>query len=368
MTKMTKKQVFRGGLTVLAGIVLCAASFSLVAAQGSKLRIIQTNSAGDNIHIIDAATNKVVGEIKGIEAPHGIAVAPDNSKIYVSEQANKTLVVYDGKTLQETKRIPLSGNPNLVDITPDGKWVYVAIALTYDDYSEFPQIKANPSGGVDVIDTAKLEKVKTIALRGGIHDLNVTPDGKYVIAGSSRGARPAANLMNVIDSRTNEVTWSLVMNPAPSPMAISKNPDGSTKWVFAQNGTLNGFSVVDFATQAKINEVKLPDIPAEKRNTHGGPSASHGIWVTADQKTLLVVSRLNSSLYSYSIPDLKLVGTAALGGKGAGWIVVTPDDKTAYVANEHTNNVSAVDIKSMKETALIPAGFMPARNATWMAP
>jgi YVTN family beta-propeller protein len=368
MMKMTSKQVFRGGLTVLAGIALCTVSISLATAQGSKLRIIQTNSAGDNIHIIDAATNKVVGEIKGIEAPHGIAVAPDNSKIYVSEQANKTLVVYDGKTLQETKRIPLSGNPNLVDITPDGKQVYVAIALTYDDYSEFPQIKANPSGGVDVIDTAKLEKVKTIALRGGIHDLNVTPDGKFVIAGSSRGARPPANLMNVIDTRSNEVAWSFVMNPAPSPMAISKNPDGSTKWIFAQDGGANGFSVVDFATQKKINEVKLPEIPAEKRNTHGGPAPSHGIWVTGDQKTLLVVSRLNSSLYSYSIPDLKLLGTATLGGRGAGWIVVTPDNKTAYVANEHTNNVSAVDVQSMKETALIPTGFMPARNATWMAP
>src|SRR3954471_9600601 len=340
-TNMTSKHAFRDGFAVLAGIALCTVSFSLAAAQGSKLRIIQTNSAGDNIHIIDVATNKVVGEIKGIEAPHGIAVAPDNSKIYVSEQATKTLVVLDGKTLQVTKRIPLSGNPNLVDITPDGRWVYVAIALTYDDYSEYPQIKANSSGGVDVIDTTKLEKVKTLALRGGIHDLNVTPDGKYVIAGSSRGARPPANLMNVIDVKTNEIAWSLLMNPAPSPMAISSNPDGSTKWVFAQLGGLNGFDVVDFATQKKINQVKLPDVPAEKQNRHGPPAPSHGIALTADQKTLLVVSRLNSALYAYSVPELKLVGTAALGGKGAGWLTITPDDKTAYVANEHTNDVSA---------------------------
>src|SRR6266436_8586411 len=153
MTMMTSKQAFRGGLTALAGIVLCTASFSLAAAQQSKLRIVQTNSAGDNIHIIDAATNKVVGEIKGIEAPHGVAVAPDGSRIYVSEQADRTLTVVDGKTLQISKRIPLSGNPNLVDISADGRWIYVAIALTWDDYSEFPQIKANPSGGVDVIDT-----------------------------------------------------------------------------------------------------------------------------------------------------------------------------------------------------------------------
>jgi YVTN family beta-propeller protein len=368
MTKMTNKQVFRGGLTVLAGIALCTVTFSSLTAQQSKLRIIQTNSAGDNIHIIDPATNKVVGEIKGIEAPHGIAVAPDGSKIYVSEQADKTLTVFDGKTLQVTKRIPLSGNPNLVDISPDGRWIYVAIALTYDDYSEFPQIKANASGGVDVIDTVSLQKVKTIALRGGIHDLNVTPDGKYVIAGSSRGAKPPANLMNVIDTRTNEVTWSLVVNPAPSPMAISTNPDGSTKWIFAQNGTLNGFAVLDFATQAKINEIKLPEIPAEKQNRHGGPSVSHGIVLTPDQKTLLINSRLNSTLYAYSVPDLKLLGGAALGGKGVGWLVITPDGKTAYAANEHTNNVSVVDIKSLKETALIPVGFMPARNATWMVP
>src|SRR6266478_7121899 len=352
MTKMTNKQVFRGGLAVLAGIVLSTVSFSLAVAQQSKLRVIQTNSAGDNVHIIDPVANKVVGEIKGIEAPHGLAVAPDGSRIYISEQADKTLVVVDGKTLQTIKRIPLSGNPNLIDITPDGRWIYAAIALTYDDYSEFPQIKAGPSGGVDVIDTASLTNVKTIAIRGGVHDLNVTPDGKYVIVGNSRGAKPPANVMSVVDTRTNEIAWTLPMSPAPSPMALTKNPDGSTDKIYAQNGSLNGFSVLDFATRVSTNQIKLPDIAPAKQNPFGGPSVSHGIAVTSDQKTLLVNSRLNSALYAYSLPDLKLLGGAVLGGKGAGWLTITPDDKTVYVANEHTNNVSVVDLKSLKETAL----------------
>src|SRR5438132_7544486 len=261
---MTNGQVFHGGLAVLAGITLCTASITLSAAQDSKVRILQTNSAGDNTHIIDPSTNKVVGEIKGMEAPHGIAVAPNGSRIYISDPADKVLTVIDGKSLQVTKRIPLSGNPNLVDITSDGRWIYVAIAQTYDDYSEFPQIKANPSGGVDVIDSVSLEKVKTIPFRGGIHDLNVTPDGKFVVAGSSRGARPAPNLMNVIDTRTNEVAWSLRLNFGPSPMAILSNADGSPKWVFSQDGVTNTFSVIDFAEQKKINEVKLPEISADK--------------------------------------------------------------------------------------------------------
>jgi YVTN family beta-propeller protein len=77
---------------------------------------------------------------------------------------------------------------------------------------------------------------------------------------------------------------------------------------------------------------------------------------------------MNSVLYAYSLPDLKLLGGAALGGKGAGWLTITPDDMTAYVANEQSNNVSVVDIRSLKETARIPVGFNPARNIVWMLP
>jgi len=91
---MTNKQVSRGFLTLLGGMALCAVAISLLAAPPSKLRIIQTNSAGDNIHIIDPVTNKVVGEIKGIEAPHGITVSKDGSRIYVSvESMEKVLDV-----------------------------------------------------------------------------------------------------------------------------------------------------------------------------------------------------------------------------------------------------------------------------------
>src|SRR5262249_39215123 len=56
-----------------------------------KLRIIQTNSAGDNVHIIDPVTNNVVGEIKDIEVNHGVAAAPDGSWIYFSNESLNTL-------------------------------------------------------------------------------------------------------------------------------------------------------------------------------------------------------------------------------------------------------------------------------------
>ncbi len=86
--------------------------------------------------------------------------------------------------------------------------------------------------------------------------------------------------------------------------------------------------------------------------------------VTADGKTLVVCSRLNNYLYSYSLPELKLLGGAELGGKGAGWVTLTPDGRTAYVANPVTNDVSVVDVATMKEVSRIPVGFVPKRNAT----
>ena len=133
------------------------------------------------------------------------------------------------------------------------------------------------------------------------------------------------------------------------PMTFNTNPDGSTKWIFAQLTGFNGFAVVDFATRKEIQRIKNPDLPPGKTTVPEGSDPSHGMAVTADGKTLVVCSRLNNYLYSYSLPDLKLLGSAELGGKGAGWVTLTPDGKTAYVANPVTNDVSVVDVASMKE-------------------
>src|SRR5438552_11133478 len=150
------------------------------------VRIVQTNSAGDNVHVIDPATNKVVGVIEGIEVNHGVGGSPDGSRIYISDEAMSTLDVVDAKTLKVTKRIPLSGHPNNIAVGKDGRRVYVAI------------IQA--PGAVDIIDTASLTKVKTVPTKGGIHNAYVTPDGKYVVAGS-----PQSKTINVIDANTEEM-------------------------------------------------------------------------------------------------------------------------------------------------------------------
>ena len=127
---------------------------------------------------------------------------------------------------------------------------------------------------------------------------------------------------------------------------------------------LNSFAIVDFATHKEIRRIQNPDLPPCKQTVPEGSDPSHGMAVTADGKTLVVCSRLNNYLYSYSLPDLKHLGSAELTGKGAGWVTLTPDGKSAYVANPVTNDVSVVDVKTMREVAKIPVGFVPKRNTT----
>ena len=312
------------------------------------VRIIQTNSAGDDVSIIDPATNKVVGVIHGIEVNHGVAVAPDGSRYYISNEGETTLDVVDQKTLKITRRIPLSGHPNNISISKDGRRVYVAIAVA--------------PGAVDVIDTIAQEKVKSIPVKGAVHNTYVTPDGKYVVAGSI-----PSKTITVIDSQTETPLWTLTMDLGIRPMAFATNPDGSTKWIFVQLSGLNGFAVVDFATRKEINRIKLPDLPPGKAPFPVGGNESHGMAVTSDGKTLVVNSRLNSAIYTYSIPELKLLGSVDVG-LSPDWVTLTPDGKTAYVANAASNSVSVVDIKALKEITRIPVGEVPKRNITAVLP
>ena len=173
--------------------------------------------------------------------------------------------------------------------------------------------------------------------------------------------------VTVIDAATEEPLWTLKMDKGVRPLAFERNPDGSTSRIFVQLSGFNGFAVVDFATHKEVQRIELPKIASGKQPVLEGGNESHGMAVTSDGKILVVNSRLNSSLYAYSLPDLKLIGSADVG-RSPDWVTLTPDGKTAYVANAGSNSVSVIDIKAMKEVTRIPVGQVPKRNITALLP
>src|SRR5262249_28306072 len=158
--------------------------------------------------------------------PHGVVMAPDGDRIYITNESLSTLDVVDAKTLKITKRIRLSGRPNNLGGSKNGAQVYEAIFQA--------------QGAVEVIDSASLSNVERMPLIAGVHNVYVTPDGKFAVAGSS-----SSSTISVIDTSNNTVAWTKTLDAGIRPMAFPRNPDGSTKQIVAQLTNFHGFVVVD---------------------------------------------------------------------------------------------------------------------------
>jgi YVTN family beta-propeller protein len=345
----------RNASRIILGMLVFAA-LTLVAetAAAQTVRIYVTNSAGDNIHVIDPATNKVVQVINGIEAAHGIDFSPDGARVYVSNEAESTLDVFDRKSGGVLAKVKLSGHPNNIATTRDGARVVVGIA-------EDP-------GALDVIDTKTLRLAKTIPVNGRLHNVYVTRDNKYVVTGSIR-----SKTLTVIDLATERIAWELKLDEGVRPLAFENGPDGATRRIFAQLSQLNGFAVIDFAARKEIDRIKLPDNGfgvAERRLD----SPSHGMGVAPDGRTLWVTSISANAVFAYSLPELKPLGHAALpelrleGRKPISavpnWVTFTPDSKRLYISNAAARSVSVIDTDAIKLIATVPVGEVPKRINT----
>ena len=340
----------------LGGLIGSAAVLALMASPASAetVRVYVTNSAGDNVHVVDPATNKVVQVIEGVEAPHGVDFSPDGTRVYLSNEADSTLDVVDRETGKVVKKVPLSGHPNNIAVSKDR--IFVCIA--------------EDRGGVDVIDAASLTLAKTIPTAGRMHNVYVTPDGKHAVAGSVR-----KKFMIAIDVVTEQVIWQLYLDQGVRPMTIEAAPDGSTRRIFVQLSNLNGFAVVDFAAQNEVARIKLPDQPTGFGVEEGRTDTpSHGMGVAPDGTSLWVTSVFANAVFIYALPELKLVGHVPLPelrlegrtpiGALPNWVTFTPDSKFLYVSNSGTRSVSVVDTQSRRVVDVIPVGEVPKRINT----
>jgi YVTN family beta-propeller protein len=317
-----------------------------VAPPGKTVaRIIQTNAAGDNTHLIDPATNKVVGVINDIRIPHGVTSAPDGSRLYISNESLHTLDAVDARSLSVVARIPVTGRPNNVTITRDGRKVYVGIRET--------------PGALNVIDTARLENVKSVPVDGDVHNVYVTPDGRFAVAGSI-----GAKSISIVDTATDTMVRTIKMSAGVRPMAFDTKPDGSTNRIFVQLSDYHGFAVVDFATGREIARHDHPAVPGVEAHNDGLQGApAHGLGITPDGTQLWSTSKVYGYAYVHALPGLKEIARVYVG-QHPEWITFSPDGRRVYIAAAGDNQTFVVDTKTFKEVARIAVGQVPKRNGT----
>jgi YVTN family beta-propeller protein len=295
------------------------------------------------------------------------------------------LYVVDTRTGDTISKVLLSGRPNLPAVTKDGKTVAVCIrepgpskpigSGPLHNYHEDNRARvATKSGAVDFIDTATLT-VTTVTTKVSLHDCYATPDGKYIVAGSSEG-----KFAEVFDVQTKEPAWEIDFDRGVLTMSFEAGPDGSTRRMFVNLDKWRGFAVVDFAKHEEVGRIRFPDPPPDlhSKDPHWVPDDTHGNIISPDGKTLWIGVIGSNQVFAYSLPDLKLRGYVATpmleepGNPAAGgvpaWLAITPDGKKIYVALQNAASVSVIDTERLKEVARIPVGKDPKRVATLVLP
>ncbi|SFE96456.1 beta-propeller fold lactonase family protein [Thermoflexibacter ruber] len=112
--------------------------------------VFVSNGNNDCISVIDIKTNKVVkdiflvlderlGNLRGV-IPFGLALSPDNKRLYVAEAGINAVGVIDVESLKLLGHLPVGWFPSKLKVSNDGKKLIVANAKGYG---------SGPNGGKD---------------------------------------------------------------------------------------------------------------------------------------------------------------------------------------------------------------------------
>jgi YVTN family beta-propeller protein len=156
---------------------------------------------GTHVTVFDTQSNSVVGDIPGAKGVHGVALAADLGKAFVSDGKDNAVMVIDLATLKQTARVAVGRNPDAILYEPVTRRVF---AFNGQD------------GTASVIDAASNDVVATLPI-GGKLEFAAT-DGASMVYDNVEDR----NELAAIDARTLAVTqhWPLTGCDAPTGLAI----------------------------------------------------------------------------------------------------------------------------------------------------
>jgi DNA-binding beta-propeller fold protein YncE len=160
-------------------------------------------SHGTQVDVLDADTCKHEGKVTDTQGVHGIAVAPDVGRGFVSCGRTNDVVIFDLKTLDTLSRVKTGTNPDAIIYDPDTKHVFAFNGR---------------SASATVIDAAKGTVVGTIEL-GGRPEF-AAADGAGLVFVNLEDKHEVVK----IDARNLKVMehWSLAPGKEPTGLAMDR--------------------------------------------------------------------------------------------------------------------------------------------------
>lgn len=89
--------------------------------------LVMTHPAANTVDIFDPVRRRLIGHVKDMSRPSGIAVNSDGSEIYVANRAANNVVVLKTQDWQVQRTIPVSAAPESVLAVPNSHYLLVTV-------------------------------------------------------------------------------------------------------------------------------------------------------------------------------------------------------------------------------------------------
>src|SRR5919108_3259739 len=270
--------------------------------------VYTTDIDSGTVSIINATSNMLINQIEtgGNRAVHGIAIF--NDTLYVGDvYGGKVLVIKknddDGKIKNEIK---VGSGPEYIEVSPDGKFLYVA----------------NLWSPISVVDVAQNKVIKEIDSGITPYGLSFTDDGSRLFIVNMK-----SNTLSVIDATRHEVIKTIPVGNNPEYVALT--PD--ERFAFVTNLGSDTVSIVDTEALEVIKE-----IPA-------GGDGPHGIAFSADGD-IGYISNMKSSDISVIMTTGQIIATFPSRGIEPHQIVLKKPSVSIASAESKGNDNNATTI------------------------
>jgi len=270
------------------------------------------------VAVVDADTDRVVAEIPGVTASHGLAVSRDGNFLVAG-------------SLMDRPKGALPPKPEGMSASE-----HASHHGRSDGQSTSADVKTPNSGTVYLIDAKARRLLRQIDVPGPVHHTVVTPDGRYAVV-----THPGRSSVSVVDIHGHRLHKELSTGLVPN-YAVSKR-DGSRIYVSnAGDGTL---SEIDTTTWTVV------------RNLPAGKTPEH-IVLSPDERYLYAVNPTDGTVSRVELDRGQVTATYVVGGEAHG-VDLSDDGRLLYASSKADNKLVAFNLASgeKRATPLVPAPY-----------
>lgn len=343
--------MIRLGATLFGGVAV----LMLAAGAGAKdTGYLFVSSEKDNaVYVLDGRTHALVKTIGTAARPRHLQFDRTRERIFVAAGDGDAIDIIDVGSLSLVNRIAGIDDPELFDISPDGRTLYISLEDDaklgiLDLEAHFAEREGRPD--LTILEPAAdndgvVAGMTTIAVGEEPEGILASPDGLTVYVASE-----VANIVHVVDVASGTIRANVVAGHRPRRFQLT--PDGRELWV--SNELSASVTVIDPATATVIDTLVF-EPPTGARPEEVTPV---GIAMTADGATAVVaLGRANHVAFvdvaRHEIQDYVLVGRRAWN------MTLSRDGARLYVVNGLSDDITVVDMESRRPLTSVRVGRVP---------